>query len=330
MKLSREIKTAVLVIASVVLFIWGYSFLKGKALFANYKTFYVTYTNVEGLVKSAPVTLNGLAIGKVNDIKINETNGSVVVELQITSDFPISSTSAAVLYEPGFIGGKQIAIEPDFKNKTLAEDGQELPGELKLSLTASIQEKLVPLQAKFETVLVEVEKLLQGVNSVLDKKSQDNLKVTLAELSKTMVEIHAASANVNTILIDNKSDLKGVVTNFKKVSTDFANISDSLSKADLGKTVKSFNTSLAKVDAILLDLEAGKGSAGKLLKDEALYSNLKSTTKEMELLLQDVRLFPTRYINVSVFGKKNKPYVSPVQDSVFVGPAKGVKSKVKK
>jgi phospholipid/cholesterol/gamma-HCH transport system substrate-binding protein len=188
----------------------------------------------------------------------------------------------------------------------------------------------VPLQAKFETVLVEVEKLLQGVNSVLDKKSQDNLKVTLAELSKTMVEIHAASANVNTILIDNKSDLKGVVTNFKKVSTDFANISDSLSKADLGKTVKSFNTSLAKVDAILLDLEAGKGSAGKLLKDEALYSNLKSTTKEMELLLQDVRLFPTRYINVSVFGKKNKPYVSPVQDSVFVGPAKGVKSKVKK
>ena len=330
MKLSREIKKAVLVIASVVLFIWGYSFLKGKALFANYKTFYVTYTNVEGLVKSAPVTLNGLAIGKVNDIKINETDGSVVVELQITSDFPISSTSAAVLYEPGFIGGKQIAIEPDFKNKTLAEDGQELPGELKLSLTASIQEKLVPLQAKFETVLVEVEKLLQGVNSVLDKKSQENLKITLAELSKTMVEIHAASANVNSILTDNKSDLKGVVTNFKKVSTDFAKISDSLSKADLGKTVKSFNTSLAKVDAILLDLEAGKGSAGKLLKDEALYSNLKATTKEMELLLQDVRLFPTRYINVSVFGKKNKPYVSPVQDSVFVGPAKGAKSKVKK
>jgi phospholipid/cholesterol/gamma-HCH transport system substrate-binding protein len=330
LKLSREIKTAILVIASIVLFIWGYSFLKGKAIFANYKTFYVTYSNVEGLVKSAPVTLNGLAIGKVNDIKINETNGSIVVELQITSDFPISSTSAAVLYEPGFIGGKQIAIEPDFNNKTLAENGQELPGELKLSLTASIQEKLVPLQAKFETVLVEVEQLLKGVNSVLDKKSQENLKITLAELSKTMVEIHAASANVNTILTDNKSDLKGVVSNFKKVSSDFAKISDSLNKADLGKTVKSFNTSLAKVDAILLDLESGKGSAGKLLKDDALYSNLKSTTKEMELLLRDVRLFPTRYINVSVFGKKNKPYVVPVQDSIYVGPTKGDNSKTKK
>jgi phospholipid/cholesterol/gamma-HCH transport system substrate-binding protein len=330
LKLSREIKTAVLVIASVVLFIWGYSFLKGKSLFDNYKTFYVTYTNVEGLVKSAPVTLNGLAIGKVNDITINESNGSIVVELQITSDFPISSTSAAVLYEPGFIGGKQIAIEPDFSNKTLAENGQELKGDLKLSLTASIQEKLVPLQAKFETVLVEVEQLLKGVNSVLDKKSQDNLKITLSELSKTMVEIHAASASVNSIITDNKSDLKGVITNFKKVSNDFSKISDSLNKANLGKTVKSFNTSLAKVDAILLDLDSGKGSAGKLLKDEALYSNLKSTTKEMELLLRDVRLFPTRYINVSVFGKKNKPYVVPVQDSIDLGPTKGINSKEKK
>ena len=330
MKLSREIKTAVLVIASVVLFIWGYSFLKGKSLFDNYKTFYVTYTNVEGLVKSAPVTLNGLAIGKVNNITINESNGSIVVELQITSDFPISSTSAAVLYEPGFIGGKQIAIEPDFSNKTLAENGQELKGDLKLSLTASIQEKLVPLQAKFETVLVEVEQLLKGVNSVLDKKSQDNLKITLSELSKTMVEIHAASASVNSIITDNKSDLKGVITNFKKVSNDFSKISDSLNKANLGKTVKSFNTSLAKVDAILLDLDSGKGSAGKLLKDEPLYSNLKSTTKEMELLLRDVRLFPTRYINVSVFGKKNKPYVVPVQDSIDLGPTKGINSKEKK
>ena len=329
LKLSREIKTAVLVIASISLFIWGYNFLKGKAIFSNYKTFYVTYTNVEGLVKSAPVTLNGLAIGKVNDIRINETNGKIVVELQITSDFPISSTSSAVLYEPGFIGGKQIAIEPDFKNTTLAISGQELRGELKLSLTASIQEKLMPLQDKFETVVVEIDQLLKGVNAVLDTKTQQNLKMALSELSKTMVEIHATSANANAILSDNKSDLKLVISNFKTVSADFAKISDSLNKADLGKTVKSFNATLAKVDAILFDLHSGKGSAGKLFKDDALYNNLKATTKEMELLLQDVRLFPTRYINVSVFGKKNKPYVSPVSDSVYVGPTNDFKVKVK-
>ncbi|WP_296682735.1 MlaD family protein [Flavobacterium sp.] len=329
MKISREIKTAVLVIASILLFIWGYSFLKGKAVFANYKTYYVTYDNVEGLAKSAPVTLNGLAIGKVNDITIEESTGKLIVELQITTDFPISSTSLATIYEPGLIGGKQIAIEPDFKNKDLAVNGQELKGNLKLSLSASVQEKLVPLQAKLESILNNTDQLLTGINNILDKKSQENLKTSLSELSQTMVELHATSVSASSILNDNKSDLKGVITNFKKVATDFAKISDSLNRADLGKTVKNLNKTLAKVDGLMLDLQSGKGTAGKLLKDEALYNNLKATTKEMELLLQDVRLYPTRYINVSVFGKKNKPYVSPVQDSVYVGPAKGAVSKVK-
>ncbi len=312
-----------------MLFIWGYSFLKGKAVFANYKTYYVTYDNVEGLAKSAPVTLNGLAIGKVNDIKIDESTGKLIVELQITTDFPISSTSLATIYEPGLIGGKQIAIEPDFKNKDLAVNGQELKGNLKLSLSASVQEKLVPLQAKLESILNNTDRLLSGVNTILDKKSQENIKTALSELSQTMLELHATSASASSILNDNKSDLKGVITNFKKVSTDFAKISDSLNRADLGKTVKNLNKTLAKVDGVMLDLQSGKGTAGKLLKDEALYNSLKATTKEMELLLQDVRLYPNRYINVSVFGKKNKPYVSPVQDSVYVGPAKGAVSKVK-
>lgn len=329
MKLSREIKTAVLVIASILLFIWGYSFLKGKELFANYKTFYVEYDNVEGLAKSAPVTLNGLTIGKVNDIKIEETTGKLIVELQITSDFPISATSVAVLYEPGLIGGKQITIEPDFTSKTLATNGQHLKGGVKLSLSASVQEKLVPLQTKLESILDNTDKLLSGVNAVLDKKSQENIKQSLVELSKTMEELHATSTNASAILNENKSVFKVVIANFKKVSADFVAISNSLDKAGLGNTVEGLNKTLAKVDGLMTDLQSGKGSVGKLLKDEALYNNLKATTKEMELLLQDLRLHPTRYINVSVFGKKNKPYISPVQDSVSVKVDQTSVSKVK-
>lgn len=316
MKISREIKAAVLVIASILLFIWGYSFLKGKAIFSNYQTYYVNFDNVEGLAKSAPVTLNGLAIGKVNTISINPKNGKLEVELQITTDFPISATSKAVLYEPGLIGGKQILIEPDFTNPTLAKNGQLLVGDIKLSLSASIQEKLVPLQEKFEKVIVEVDHLLSGVNNVLDETTQKELKITLSELSKTMKQVNAATSTASNTLNENKSDLRTVVANFKKVSSDFTKISDSLNKADLGKTVTRFNSTLTKVDAILADLQSGKGSAGKLLKDHNLYNNLKATTKEMELLLQDVRLYPTRYINVSVFGKKNKPYVGKVNDSI--------------
>ena len=316
MKITREIKTAILVIASILLFIWGYSFLKGRDLFTNYKTFYVEYKSVEGLAKSAPVTLNGLVVGKVSSIAINENNGSLLVELQLKTDFPISKSSIASLYEPGFIGGKQIAIVPNFADKTLAVDGQRLQGGVKLGLTDKVGDQLAPLQDKLEKLLVTTDKLISGLNNVLDEKGQQDLKFSLAELSKTLEQFHKASKNVNGLLDDNRTKINGVVTNFNKISGEFSQISSSLNKADLGKTVNNLNATLAKVDGIMAELQAGKGSMGKLLKDDAFYENIKNTTKELELLLQDVRLYPTRYVNISLFGKKNKPYVGPVKDSV--------------
>jgi phospholipid/cholesterol/gamma-HCH transport system substrate-binding protein len=316
LKLTREIKTAVLVIASILLFIWGYSFLKGRDLFNSYKTLYVEYETVEGLATSAPVTLNGLIIGKVNSISINENTGNLLVELQIKSDFPISKSSVASIYEPGFIAGKQIAIEPNFKDNTIAKEGEKLKGNIRLGLAGSIGDKLVPLEEKLEKIIGNADKLITGINNVLDKKAQEDLRISLAELSKTMEQFHKASLSVNTILDDNKTQIKGVVTNFNKIASNFSKISDSLNQADLGKTVRNLNKTLAKVDGIMNGLESGKGTMGKLLNDDALYSNLAKTSKELELLLQDVRLYPTRYVNVSLFGKKNKPYVGPVSDTI--------------
>ncbi|MFE3868258.1 MlaD family protein [Flavobacterium sp. LS2P90] len=317
MKITREIKTAVLVIASILLFIWGYSFLKGRDLFANYKTFYVEYKNVEGLATSSPVTLNGLVIGKVNSIALNPENGNLLVELQLKTDFPISKSSVATIYEPGFIGGKQIGIYPNFEDKTIAEDGQRLRGDVKLGLTEKVGDQLAPIQDKFEKIMLHTDQLITGINNVLDKKGQEDLKVSLSELSKTIEQFHKASASVNTLLDENKVQIKGAVTNFNKISGDFSKISDSLNKADLGKTIRNLNKTLVRVDGIMSGLESGKGSMGKLLSDEAFYENLKATTKELELLLQDIRLAPTRYVNVSLFGKKNKPYVAPKNDSII-------------
>ena len=164
--------------------------------------------------------------------------------------------------------------------------------------------------------MVTTDKLISGLNNVLDEKGQQDLKIGLAELSKTMEQFHKASISVNSLLDDNKTQINGVVTNFNKISGEFSEISTSLNKADLGKSVNNLNATLAKVDRIMSGLEAGKGSMGKLLNDDAFYQNIKSTTKELELLLQDLRLYPTRYVNISVFGKKNKPYVGPAKDSV--------------
>lgn len=310
MKITREIKTAVLVITSILLFIWGYNYLKGNDLFNSYRFFYVEYDNVEGLTPSAPVTINGLVIGKVKSITLIE-NGKLLVKLQIDTDFPISKTSTASIYDASLIGGKQLAINPNYADKTVAENGDYLKGIVQLGLIDSLGDKAQPVMAKLEKLMTSADQLVISFNEVLDAKGKADLKKSLAELSATMEQFHKVAANANVILNENKGQLKGVVTNFNKVSDNFVQISDSLNKANLGLTVRNLNATLSKVDGIMKGVESGQGTMGKLIKDDALYDNLAKTSRELELLLQDVRLNPTRYVNVSFFGKKNKPYVAP-------------------
>ena len=315
MKLTKEIKTAILVIVSIFLFIWGYNFLKGKDLFDSSTRVYVVYDNVAGLVNSAPVTLNGLAIGKVNSINI-QPDGKLLVEMQITTDFPIAKSSVAEIYDSGLVGGRQIAIKPNFQDKDYIKTGDYLKASSKLGLTDALAQQLEPLQYKVQKLLDNADVLFTNVNEILDEKTKQNLKNSIAELNKTLSEFSVASKNINEMIADNKSKINSTMTNFDKTAANFSKMSDSLAKANLGQTVKNIEKTLANVDKIMTDIEQGKGTMGKLMKDDAMYNNFTNTSKELELLLQDVRLNPTRYVNVSVFGKKNKPYVAPVNDTI--------------
>ena len=315
MKLTKEIKTAVLVIVSIFLFIWGYNFLKGKDLFNSTTRVYVVYDNVAGLVNSAPVTLNGLAIGKVDAITI-QPDGKLLVEMQINTDFPIAKSSIAEIYDSGLVGGRQIAIKPNFQDKNYIKSGDYLKASSKLGITDALAQQLEPLQYKVQKLLDNADALFTNVNDILDEKTKQNLKNSISELNKTLSEFSVASKNINGMIADNKSKFNSTMTNFDNTAANFSKMSDSLAKANLGQTVKNLEKTLANVDKIMIDIEQGKGTMGKLMKDDAMYTNFTNTSKELELLLQDVRLHPTRYVNVSLFGKKNKPYVAPVNDTI--------------
>ena len=314
MKITKEIKAGILVIASISLFIWGYSYLKGKDILNNYKTFFVKYDNVEGLAATAPITINGLIVGQVAEIKL-QPNGEILVQLQIKNDFPFSKSSVVALYEPGLIAGKQLQIIPNFKDNTIAVSGDTLTSSVKKGLTDLVSDKLAPLQQKIEKMIVNADLLLTNLNNVLDAKSKENLKNSISNLSKTIEGFNLVVDNANSILSNNKGNIDKTLFNLNKASTNFSKISDSLSKANITKVVNDLEKTLSNVDKIMNDVQSGKGSLGKIVKDDALYNNLEKTSKELELLLQDLRLNPTRYVNVSLFGKKNKPYKTP-NDSI--------------
>ena len=320
MKITREIKVAVLVILSIVLFYWGFTFLKGRNLFDNSNKLYAVYDNVAGLVVSAPVTINGLNIGKVNTIEMLP-DGKMKVELIITNEqIQIAKSSIAQIMDSGLIGGREIAILNNFSDKNYTESGDTLKTSDKLGLTAELANQIGPVKDKVEILLENANKLIESLNATLDATTQQKLKSAIASLEVTMAEFSQTSKSINGILAENKSKLNTTLTNFEKTSGNLNAMSSSLEKADLGATVKKLEATLTSVNGMMTNLEQGKGSMGKLLSDDAMYNNLTKTSKELELLLQDLRLNPTRYVNVSVFGKKNKPYIAPTTEPIIEQP----------
>lgn len=319
MKITREIKVAVLVILSIVLFYWGFNFLKGKDLFNKTTTLYVIYDSVEGLTPSSVVSIKGVPVGKVDSYSFIE-NKKVLVVLSIASDYPISKTSVAELRGSSPLGGKEIVIIPNDSDKNLVTNGSYLLSANTLGLTDKLAEQIGPVKDKVEVLLENANKLISNLNATLDATTQQKLKSAIASLEVTMAEFSQTSKSINGLLAENKSKLNTTLSNFEKTSGSLNAMSSSLEKADIGATVKKLEATLTSVNAMMTNLEQGKGSMGKLLSDDAMYTNLTKTSKELELLLQDLRLNPTRYVNVSVFGKKNKPYVAPSNETSIEQP----------
>ena len=309
MKISREVKTAILVILGIVFFIFGFNYLKGNNLLDDSIIVYAEYDNVEGLTPSTPVTINGFAVGKVLDIYFkDQTTGRLVVKMDIDTKFKFSKNSKAELFQNGFIGGKAIAIIPAFDNAPNAENEDYLQGIIKAGITELVNERLTPLQEKIEKVMTETDTLLVSLNNVFDERTQSNLKTSIASLNATLSSFNATSKTLSNILDANKSKLDNTLTNVENASGNLSQISDELAQANLTKTIEELKASLKKFDGILANVENGDGSIGKLLKDEKLYDNLTGASQQLEELLQDMKLNPKRYVHFSLFGKKPKQY----------------------
>lgn len=314
MKLSREIKTGIIVIGGILLFILGFSYLKSSPLFEDGKTLYAVYKDVGGLQVGTPVTINGFAVGTVSDIKFKDDGGHLVVTLSIKSDFTFSKNSPAELYDTGIIGGKGIQIKPVFDGAEIAMSRDTLPSRTQLGLTQLVQKQLTPLQQKIEGAVMNADSLLMNVNQVLDNKAKNDLRETLSGLNTTVASFKQSAAVLNRILTTNEVTLEGSLKNFEALTSNFAKLSDSLNNAGLGRTLGRLESTMIDLSNLMAKIEQGEGTMGKLMKDEALYANLNNASRELDLLLQDFRLNPKRYVNVSVFGKKQKEYELPEDD----------------
>ena len=307
MKLSREIKTAIIVVAGIAAFYVGFNFLKSKSLFNKTNTYYAYFPHSGGLKTGTQITVNGVKVGSVEAVSLEEKTARIKITMECSDDFTFSKNSTAELYN-SLLGGAGLQIIPAFDNAPIAVSGDVLEARIQEDMLASISSSIKPTQEKLNHLLNQADTTLTGVNKILDNKTTTDLKNAITELSNTMRNLNQASVTLNNMLIANQASLHNTLQNANKISGDLAKVTSDLSEADINKVITNAQNTLSNLNTLLSEIENGKGTVGKLLKDDALYNDLDKSVKQLELLLQDFRLNPKRYVHFSLFGKKAKVY----------------------
>lgn len=304
MKISREVKTAVLVISGIVLFIYLYNYLKGENLFDSNVTYYTRF-DYNALDTSSPVTIKGNTVGKINTINYDFETGKTLVEISVDKALKFSKNSKIRLYEQGLMGGNALSIIPATDGE-IAKKGDYLESEVEPGLIKSLSSNFSGLSTNLDSTLKSADTLLISLNKVVGDESDQGLKAVIAELNETLKGYKTLSYSVNGMLTKNEENISTILENFKIVSQDLTQLSAELKESNLTDAVSKLDKTLTSVNALLEGLESGEGSMGKLFKDEALYNHLKGVSKEMEELLRDIKLHPKRYFRI--LSKKEIPY----------------------
>jgi phospholipid/cholesterol/gamma-HCH transport system substrate-binding protein len=313
-KISNEVKVGAVAFLTIIAFIWLYSFLKGKNIFNPSDTYYVVYKEIGGLTETNPVQINGYKAGVVRDIAfINDKTGRLLVELSIKKDFILPVGTVAEVTTASLIAGMKIRLV--FGNGPGSyKSGDTIPGRLAESIITKIENEITPLREKIGRLIGSLDTVLTGINDIMSPEFRANMKGTMANLNNT-------TRNANELLAARDTGLKSAVADLSRFSKmlsinsakmgktigNLESITDTLAAADLYKTVINLKTTLEKTSSILSGMNEGKGTAGKFIGNDSLYTNLNNSIRSLDILLKDLKANPKRYVQVSVFGKKSEP-----------------------
>lgn len=338
MKLSNETKVGLLAIVAILILILGFNFLKGKSLFSKTPVLYAVFKNIGSLEKSNQVKINGLPIGTVyNYGPADKEVNSILVEIHLTRDVNIPKNSVAFI-DGAIVGASFINVEKGNVHAFL-QSGDTINTRLDLGLLGDLKTQLSPTVTRVNETLDSLKLTIGALNSVFDPNTKNNLRslinnltVTSAQLEQLLNTQTGALAqtlgNLNSVssnLAKNNDAISSTIRNLEVTSSKFAN-------ANIDGTVAALQSTINELKTTIGNFNSNKGSLGLLMNDRQLYdrlngvaTRLNTTALSAEILLDDIRTHPKRYVNISVFGGKAKgePLTSPaVKDTVPVRPKK--------
>ena len=317
MKISNETKIGALTAIAIALLFLGFNFLKGKTFFGKSHNLFAKYTNVQGLAASNPVVINGLQVGTVYSITTDKNMKEILVNMNLTKDVNIPVNSIAII-KPSLLGITSVEI-------TLGDATTYIPKNDTIATKASsgiftdVLSKVDPVLYQVTKAVTSIDSIMMKVNHILDPNAKNNIGATLENLNKTTANLIGASASLQILLNTQTGALAGTLNNLNsftstldknsgKINNMVSNLdktATNLSNLDLQQTLNTLNATIGDLKAAIGKFDKKDGTLGLLLNDTKLYENLRATSNKLNLLIDDVKTNPKRYLNISVFGKKN-------------------------
>lgn len=330
MKISNETKVGAITALAITVLVLGYNYLKGKTLFGKSHTMYAKYKNVQGLANSNPVMINGLQVGSVYSISTDKNMKEILVNINMTKEVNIPVNSVALI-KSTLLGVTSIDIKLGDADKNLHEN-DTIPTAASTGMFSEVLGKVDPVLYQVTKAVNSIDSVLLNVNRILDPAAKNNIASILVNLNKTTAHLVESGASLEKLLntqtgalaktIDNLSSFtNNLQANNEKITSILSNLdktSSNLAKLELEKTINTLNGTIGDLKSLIGRVNTNSGTLGLLLNDTRLYNNLTATTNKLNLLLDDLKANPKRYLSVSVFGKKNTSpgLMVPLPDTV--------------
>lgn len=313
MKLTNETKIGALALSAIIILIVGFYYLKGKNLFNRPKRLYAVFHKVDGLAIANPVIINGLQIGTVYEMVEKDVNlDSIIVTINMEKkEVRIPANSLAYINKD-LLGTASLAIE--LGNSTAyIDDGGTLNTKITTGLADEVKASINPALNKVNGTLESLDSLIEVVGGTFDPSTKTNFQRIIANLTQSTASLQGLLSSQNGMLAKSLNNLNLVTSNLagnnETINRTFTNLDSTTAKfarLDLEATLTNLNTTVSQLDSIVAKVNNPTGSVGLLLNDRKLYQNLENTTRSLNILMDDIRVHPRNYVNVSIFGKKNK------------------------
>lgn len=296
---TKSILIALSFIIAILLFVWGFNFLKGKSLLKNQFNFYVVYDNSKGLLPGDLVTINGMQVGTVSALDFHPSqDGSIVVEFTIGKELNIPDNSVVEL-SSSMMGAVSLNIRLG-DSKTFAQNNDTLNSNIEQSTMSLITETLTPLKDNLDDLVISLNDLTTNLNDILNSEFKKNINDGANSFASSMDNIETISTDLQQLVNSEYGKLTMVVNNLETITDNFTTVSDSLMKIDYNQLVGSLENCVNEFNTLLSGINNGEGSAGLLVKNDSLYNNINETVTELQSLIEEIKANPKK-IKLSIF-----------------------------